>query len=42
MEALAEILKITKSSIQRRLNSLVKEGRLRHVGSSRGGSWEVV
>ncbi len=42
MDALADILKITKSSVQRRLDSLVKEGRLRHVGPTNGGTWEII
>lgn len=38
---LASLIGIHLSSVQRRLNSLVKEGRLRHIGPSNGGSWEV-
>ncbi len=39
MEALGQLLNITKSSVQRRLNALVKEGRIRHEGPTNGGSW---
>ncbi len=42
MDALSDLLKITKSSVQRRLDALVKEGRLRHIGPTKGGSWEVI
>ncbi|MFG6385376.1 MAG: helix-turn-helix domain-containing protein [Muribaculaceae bacterium] len=35
-------LGLHKSSVQRRLDSLVKEGRLRHIGPTNGGSWEVI
>ena len=39
---IAEILGIHKSSVQRRLETLVKEGRIRHVGPTNGGYWEVI
>lgn len=39
---LGEILGMHKSSVQRRLNSLVKDGKLRHVGPTNGGYWEVI
>ncbi|MCM1142264.1 MAG: putative DNA binding domain-containing protein [Muribaculum sp.] len=42
MEALSKKLDITKSSVQRRLDSLVKEGRLRHAGPTNGGYWEII
>ncbi|MDE6443856.1 MAG: winged helix-turn-helix transcriptional regulator, partial [Muribaculaceae bacterium] len=42
MDALSDLLKITKSSVQRRLDALVKEGRLRHIGPTKGGFWEVL
>ncbi len=42
MDTLSDLLKITKSSVQRRLDALVKEGRLRHIGPTKGGSWEVL
>ena len=42
MDALSYRLKITKSSVQRRLNALVKDGKLRHIGPTNGGSWEVL
>ena len=42
MDALSDRLKITKSSVQRRLNALVKDGKLRHIGPTNGGSWEVL
>ena len=42
MDALSDLLKITKSSVQRRLDALVKEGRLRHIGPTNGGSWDVI
>lgn len=39
---IAEILGIHKSSVQRRLETLVKKGRIRHVGPTNGGYWEVI
>lgn len=39
---IAEILGIHKSSVQRRLETLVKEGRIRHVGPTNGGYWAVI
>ena len=42
MDALSDLLKITKSSVQRRLEALVKDGKLRHIGPTKGGSWEVL
>lgn len=39
---LGKMLGIHRSSIQRRINALVKDGRLRHVGPSNGGLWEVI
>lgn len=39
---LAVQLNLHDSSVQRRLDALVKEGRLRHVGPTNGGSWEVL
>lgn len=39
---IAEILTLHESSVQRRLEALVKEGRLRHNGPTNGGSWEVI
>jgi predicted HTH transcriptional regulator len=42
MEMLGKMLDISKSSVQRRLDALVKEGRLRHIGPTNGGSWEVI
>ncbi|MDO4336381.1 MAG: winged helix-turn-helix transcriptional regulator, partial [Bacteroidales bacterium] len=35
-------LGLHESSVQRRLEALVKEGRLRHIGPTNGGSWEVI
>ncbi|MCM1051357.1 MAG: winged helix-turn-helix transcriptional regulator [Paenibacillus sp.] len=35
-------LGLHESSVQRRLDALVKEGRLRHIGPTNGGSWEVI
>ena len=35
-------LGLHKSSVQRRLDALVKEGRIRHIGPTNGGSWEVI
>ena len=34
-------LGLHESSVQRRLDALVKEGRLRHIGPTNGGAWEV-
>ncbi|MDE6354557.1 MAG: winged helix-turn-helix transcriptional regulator [Prevotella sp.] len=42
MDVLSDLLKITKSSVQRRLDVLVKDGKLRHIGPTKGGSWEVL
>lgn len=39
---LAVQLNLHDSSVQRRLDALVKEGRLRHVGPTNGGAWEVL
>ena len=39
---IAEHLGIHESSVQRRLEALVKEGKLRHNGPTNGGSWEVI
>lgn len=35
-------LGLHESSVQRRLDALVKEGKLRHIGPTNGGSWEVI
>ncbi|MCM1070334.1 MAG: putative DNA binding domain-containing protein [[Clostridium] fimetarium] len=35
-------LGLHESSVQRRINALVKEGRLRHIGPTNGGLWEVI
>lgn len=42
MDSLSDLLKITKSSVQRRLDALVKKGKLRHIGPTNGGSWQVI
>ncbi len=42
MDALSDLLYITKSSVQRRMKALVKEGRIRHIGPTKGGYWEVI
>lgn len=42
MDSLSDLLKITKSSVQRRLDALVKVGKLRHIGPTNGGSWQVI
>ena len=39
---IAEILTLHESSVQRRLETLVKERKLRHIGPTKGGSWEVI
>lgn len=39
---IAGILTLHESSVQRRLEALVKEGRIRHVGPTNGGFWEVI
>ncbi len=39
---LAARLGIHESSVQRRLDALVKEGKLRHVGPTNGGLWELL
>ena len=35
-------MELHESSVQRRLEALVKEGKLRHIGPTNGGSWEVI
>ncbi|WP_300502643.1 ATP-binding protein [uncultured Duncaniella sp.] len=39
---IGKMLGMHRSSVQRRLDALVKEGKLRHVGPSNGGSWVVI
>lgn len=39
---LSKELGLHESSVQRRLNALVKEGRIRRVGPDKVGSWEVI
>ena len=39
---LSKELGLHESSIQRRLDALVKEGRIRHIGPTNGGTWEVL
>lgn len=39
---LAEKMELHESSVQRRLEALVKEGKLRHLGPTNGGIWEVI
>ena len=39
---IAEKLGLHESSVQRRLETLVKEGRIRHVGPTNGGYWEII
>ena len=39
---LAEKMELHESSVQRRLEALVKESRLRHIGPTNGGIWEVI
>ncbi|TGY77309.1 winged helix-turn-helix transcriptional regulator [Bacteroidales bacterium] len=39
---LAKQLGLHESSVQRRLDALVREGRLHHIGPTNGGSWEVI
>lgn len=41
MDEISRTLSITKSSVQRRLEALVKEGCIRHIGPTNGGHWEV-
>lgn len=42
LDNLSSMLKITKSSVQRRMELLVKEGKLRHIGPNKRGSWEIL
>jgi len=35
-------LDLHESSVQRRLDALVKERRIRHIGPTNGGTWEVI
>ena len=39
---LAEKMELHESSVQRRLEALVKEAKLRHIGPTNGGIWEVI
>ena len=39
---LANMIGIHKSSVQRRVDALVKEGKIEHVGPSNGGSWKII
>lgn len=39
---LSKELYLHESSVQRRLDALVKEGRIRHIGPTNGGTWEVI
>jgi ATP-dependent DNA helicase RecG len=39
---LAAQLQLHESSVQRRLNALVKAGRIRHIGPTNGGSWQII
>lgn len=39
---LAEKMELHESSVQRRLEALVKDGKLRHLGPTNGGLWEVI
>lgn len=42
LDDVAQVIGITARSVQRASAKLVKEGRLRYVGPSRGGHWEVL
>lgn len=39
---LSKELGLHESSVQRRLDALVKEERIRHIGPTNGGTWEVL
>ncbi|MDE5573247.1 MAG: putative DNA binding domain-containing protein [Muribaculaceae bacterium] len=39
---IANNLKLHESSVQRRLEALVKDGKIRHVGPDKGGYWQVI
>lgn len=39
---LSKELGLHESSVQRRLDALVKVGRIRRVGPDKGGSWKVI
>ena len=39
---IAQVLGIHDSSVKRRLDSLVSEGKIRRVGPDKGGYWEVL
>ena len=39
---LSKELNLHESSVQRRLDALVKEERIRHIGPTNGGTWEVI
>ena len=39
---IAQVLGIHDSSVKRRLDSLVSDGKIRRVGPDKGGYWEVL
>jgi ATP-dependent DNA helicase RecG len=39
---LAVQLQLHESSVQRRLEALVKAGNIRHIGPANGGSWQII
>lgn len=39
---LSKELGLHESSVQRRLDALVKEGHIRHIGPTNGGTWDVI
>ena len=41
-EQLAEIIGITPDGIKKQLDKLKKAGRIRHVGATKKGHWEII
>ena len=41
-EQLAEIIGITPDGIKKQLDKLKKTGRIRHVGATKKGHWEII
>ena len=39
---MAEIIGVTERSIERNVNKLKKEGKLKRIGPDKGGYWEIV
>ena len=38
---MAQIIKVTERSVERNIQKLQKEGKLKRIGPDKGGHWEV-